>query len=116
MVKYVDLKSLEETFNNVYDFEMLKHKTGQHLKELVQNYPQNFLKDEQGSLPKGLSYSDLNIRYKCVNIFINNFDREAPFFRICFDLVHPRTGIQIFYYDVDYNIDGEFSDEYFGRY
>lgn len=116
MVKYVDLKSIEETFNNVYDFEILKHKTGQRLKELVQNYPNNFLKDEQGSLPKGLNYSDLSIRYKCVNIFINNFDREVPFFRICFDLVHPMTGIQIFYYDVDYNIDGKFSDEYFGRY
>ncbi len=110
------MKSIEQTFNAIYDFEKMKDSTKKQLEALVNNYPNNILKDEEGSLPKGLSYSDFRIQYKCVNMFINNFDREFPYFRICFDLVHPKTGIQLFYYDVDYNIDGEFSDEYFGRY
>lgn len=66
-------------------------------------------------MPKGLQYSDLKIEYKYTNIFVNNIDREFPYFRISLRLVHPKTGIGIYYYDVDYNMDGEFSDEYFSR-
>ncbi|ODP29529.1 hypothetical protein PTI45_01012 [Paenibacillus nuruki] len=116
VVRRMDLKSIEHTFNLIYDFEKLKDSTQEILEELVHKCSTNFLKDEERSLPKGLSYSDLTIQYRYVSIFVNSFDREFPYFRICFDLVHPKTGIQLFYYHVDYNIDGEFSDEYFGTY
>ncbi|MFC6648706.1 hypothetical protein [Paenibacillus rhizoplanae] len=112
----MDLKSIEQTFNLIYDFEKINNSTRKILEEIVSKSSINFLKDEKGNLPKGVKYSDLLIEYKCVNIFINNSDREFPYFRICYDLVHPKTGIQMFYYHVDYNIDGEFSDDYFGRY
>lgn len=112
----MDLKLIEQTFNIIYEFEKIKDSTRNILEELLLKSSKNFLKDEEGSLPKGLGYSDLLIQYKCVNIFVNNIDRDFPYFRICFDLVHPKTGIQIFYYHVDYNIDGQFSDDYFARY
>ncbi|MEK4850027.1 hypothetical protein NST04_09265 [Paenibacillus sp. FSL H7-0756] len=112
----MDLKLIEQTFNRIYEFEKIKDSTRKILEDLLLKSSINFLNDEKGNLPKGLEYSDLLIQYKCVNIFVNSIDREFPYFRICFDLVHPKTEIQIFYYHVDYNIDGKFSDDYFGRY
>lgn len=111
----MNLKSIEQIFNDNYDFEKLKKNTVHLLENLIQNSDNNFLKDVEGELPKGLKYSDLKIKYNCTNIFVNNNDREYPYFRISLHLVHPKTGIRLFYYDVDYNIDGEFSDEYFSR-
>nr|WP_216855420.1 hypothetical protein [Paenibacillus alba] len=107
---------IEQAFNDKYNFEKTKKNSIELLEKLISNSHCNFLKDEEEKLPAGLKYSDLKIRYKCTNIFINNTDREFPYYRICLELVHPRTEIQLFYYDVDYNIQGDFSDEYFGKY
>ncbi len=115
-MREMKLNLIEQNFNLTYNFEKVKRQTSELLEELVRKSSTNFLKEESSNLPKGLSYSDLKIRYKQVNIFLNNFDRDIPYFRVCFELIHPKTEIQIFYYDVDYDIDGNFSDEYFGRY
>lgn len=112
----MDLKTIEQIFNDNYNFENLKEKTIDQLERLILNSQNNFLKDEEAELPRGLKYSDLKIEYICTNIFVNNHDREFPFFRISLHLNNPNTGICIFYYDVDYTINGEFSDEYFSSF
>nr|WP_202113090.1 hypothetical protein [Paenibacillus sp. MMS18-CY102] len=90
------MKSIEQSFNDKYNFEALKNNTIEILKRLIRNSDHNFLQDEKGELPAGLEFSDLQIEY--IHTSIN-----------------PKTGIRLFYYDVDYNMDGEFSDEYFSR-
>lgn len=112
----MDLQTIEQIFNDNYNFEKLKENTIDILEKLIINSHHNFLKDAEAELPKGLKYSDLKIKYNCTNIFVNNHDREFPFFRISLHLVHPKSGVRLFYYDVDYTISGEFSDEYFSRY
>jgi len=48
----MDLKSIENTFNLIYDFEKLKDSTQAILEGLIRQCSNNFLKDKEMSLPK----------------------------------------------------------------
>ena len=112
----MNLLNLEKLFNDTYSFEEIKIKSIKLLEDLLWNSDSNFLKEEEEKLSDNLKLKDFIIRYKCTQLLINNHDREYPFFRICLELLHPETEIQRYYYDIEYTIDGEFSDEYFGMY
>ncbi|QDS35160.1 hypothetical protein [Brevibacillus brevis] len=112
----MNLLELEKAFNEGYFFEDVKKKAVQLFEELLLNSDSNFLKEEEEKLPSNMRLKDYIIRYKCTELYINNHDRIYPFFRVCLELLHPETEIQQYYYDVEYTVDGEFSDEYFGMY
>lgn len=112
----MNLLDIEKIFNEVYFFENLKIKSIKSLEKLILNSDFNYLKEKENTLPNNMRFKDFVIRYKCTELFINNHDRTYPFFRVCLEIIHPKTHIQQYYYDIEYTIDGEFSDEYFGAY
>ncbi|OBY76344.1 hypothetical protein BBG47_27685 [Paenibacillus sp. KS1] len=112
----MNLVDLEKIFNEAYLFEDVKKESIKTLEELILNSESNYLKEEEEKLPNNMKLKDFIIRYKCTEIFINNHDRIYPFFRVCLELLHPKTQIQQYYFDIEYTIDGEYSDEYFGMY
>ncbi|CAM4490297.1 hypothetical protein [Paenibacillus tarimensis] len=112
----MSLLDVEFIFNQHYNFNELKNNSIKLLENLINNSCSNYLSEEEGKLEDGLRFKDYIIRYKCIELFINNHDRVIPFFRVCLELLHPKTEIQKFYYDIEYTINGEFSDEYFGAY
>lgn len=110
----MNLLDIESTFNETYFIENLKKNSMDMLEEIILNSNSNFLKEDEWELPENIKFKDFSIRYKCTQLFINNHDRVYPFFRVCLELLHPKTQIPQYYYDVEYTIEGEFSDEYFG--
>ncbi|MGG1941224.1 hypothetical protein ABFY57_16220 [Paenibacillus polymyxa] len=112
----MNLLDIEKIFNEAYLFEDIKIKSVKLLEKKILNSDSNYLKEEEEKLPNDIKLKDFSIRYKCTELFLNNHDRIYPFFRVCLELLHPETQIQQYYYDVEYTIDGELSDEYFGMY
>jgi len=112
----MNLLDIEKNFNEAYLLEDIKIKSIKLLEELILNSDSNYLKEEEDKLPNNMKLNDFTIRYKCTQLFINNHDRIYPFFRVCLELLHPEIEIQWYYYDIEYTIDGEFSDEFFGIY
>ncbi|ERI10317.1 hypothetical protein [Aneurinibacillus aneurinilyticus] len=112
----MNLLDIQNQFNEIYNFQYLRDNTIRMLEDLIKNSNDNYLKEEEDKLPDGLKLKDFIIRYNCIRLFINNHDREIPFLRVYLELLHPKTEIQRFYYDVEYTVDGEFSDDFFGEY
>ncbi|MGF6352862.1 hypothetical protein ABIE27_000758 [Paenibacillus sp. 4624] len=111
----MDLNDLQKYFNEAYHFEKLKENSIIFFKEMIDNCQNNYLKEEDDQLPDGLKLKDLIVEYKCIELIINDRNRLYPFFRVCLELLHPKTEIAEYYYDIEYTIEGELSDEYFGN-
>ncbi|MBY0204431.1 hypothetical protein [Paenibacillus cucumis (ex Kampfer et al. 2016)] len=112
----MNLLDLQADFNQAYSFDEIKKNSIKTLEELIANSENNYLHEEEEKLPSGLKFKDYIISYTYTEIMINNEYRLYPFFRISLDLVHPKTKKSEFYYDIEYTIDGEFSDEFFSNY
>lgn len=111
----MNLMDIQSQFNKNYDFKKIKDDSIEILENLIENSNKNYLMEEEENLPDGLKFKDFIIRFNCIRIYIDNHDREFPFYRVYLELLHPKTEIPLFYYDIEYTIDGEFSDEYFGE-
>ncbi|MCM3174143.1 hypothetical protein [Paenibacillus sp. MER 99-2] len=111
----MNLFDLQKYFNEIYHFDKLKISSIIFFEEMITNCQNNYLKEEDDSLPDGLKLKDFIIEYKCVELIINDRNRLYPFFRVCLELLHPETEIAAYYYDIEYSIEGELSDEYFGK-
>ncbi|MGE5397173.1 MAG: hypothetical protein ACM3MK_06500 [Chitinophagales bacterium] len=112
----MNLVDIEEQFNKTYGFAALRSKTIALWLEVVTNADNSFLSEERDKLPDGVNFSDLGIEYKRTHLILNDTNRTKPYFRLYLELLHPTTSRQMFWYEVEYDIDGNFSDEFFGYY
>ena len=106
----VDLFIIENYFNKLINFEDLKIKTKGYLEQLIQDDKSIIFEDCTEDEIRIIKES--TIEYEDTCIFINNVG-EYPFFRIKYNLYSPKNNMLNFTYEVEYNVDGEFLDEYF---
>lgn len=107
------LTLVEEQFNKVFDFEELLKQSKEYIEKALQNSESNFL-FEEGHVDCDL-LKEIRIEYNKTSIFINNADR-MPYFRLEFYLHTGTSEHPVYIYEIEFNCDGEFSDEYFLEY
>lgn len=107
------LVNLERAFTEEYGLDKLKEKTIEGIKNVLDNYENNFLKDSIEQLPQGVLFKELKIEYRTTCLILNKANGAKPSFRLIFDLIAPQNGEELFTYEIEYNCDGEYSDDFF---
>lgn len=108
----MDLNNIEELFLSLFDVEELKNRTRDSLLE--------YLKDEETmsefkvDLPINTTFEMLTIDYKDIVIHLSNMVREGPIFRIRYTLSF--DGVKVFWYAVEFDVNGNPIDDYFDSY
>ena len=80
---------------------------------VLNNYESNFLQESVSQLPQGVLFSDLIIQYRVTHVLLKKAYGAGPSFRLVFDLLEPIDGEELFTYEIEYNSDGEYSDDHF---
>ncbi len=107
------LVSFEKTFEEEYFFDELKQKTINNIQSILDNSDSNFLKDSIDELPQGILFSDLKIEYRATYIMLKKANGAKPSFRLVFDLLEPNDDEELFTYEIEYNSDSEYLDDFF---
>lgn len=103
---------IEKNFNEEFNFAELKQETESYIKEVLKNYEVNLLEDCEEKLPKDVKLKDLKIEYYHTNIILNKEYGAELSFRLAFNLINPINEDILFIYEVEYNSNREFSDEF----
>lgn len=109
----MNLTSIEEVFNEEYRFEDLKKKAITNIENMLSDYENNFLIDSIDQLPKDIMFKELRIEYRTTYIVLNKENGAKPSFRLVFDLIEPKNHKELFTYEIEYNSNGEYSDDFF---
>ncbi len=109
----MNIKDIQDVFNANYGFNDLKEKSREYIKNIVVNYENNFLSEIFQDSPKSQKLNSFMIEYSKTYLIINKCLGENPSFRIVFDFINPDSGYAEFVYEIEYNIVGEFLDEFF---
>ncbi|URZ05801.1 hypothetical protein [Clostridium felsineum] len=107
----MELKKIEELFNNMTDFNRLVEDASEYIKNILLESDNNFLSENISDEVSSLK--DLKVEYNRTHLLINENGR-MPYFRLEFYLCDSENPKYI--YEIEYNCSGEFSDEYFSEY
>ncbi|QHI73460.1 hypothetical protein [Aminipila terrae] len=107
------LTLIEEQFNKIFDFEALLEQSKKYIEKALQNSESNFLSDE-ANIDDDL-LKEIRIEYNKTSIFINNAER-MPYFRLEFYLHKSASVRPMYIYEIEFNCEGQFADEYFLEY
>ena len=80
---------------------------------MLEDYKNNFLIDSVKQLPKGVLFKDLKIEYRTTYIVLNKANGAKPSFRLVFDLIESQKEEELFTYEIEYNSNGKYSDDFF---
>ncbi len=111
-VNMMDMNNIQDIFNKSYNFDSLKEKTQEYIKNIIADGKNNFLSEEEDFIELD-KLKNFIIQYNRTFLIINKCFRENPSFRLAFDLIDPDTDDTQYIYEVEYNILGELLDEYF---
>lgn len=107
----MNLKEIEMAFNEEVDFSNVLAKTTQYIKNTLLDSDNNFLSED---VTDGFyDFSSLRIEYDKTYVLIDEVENNNPFFRLKFYLYKPDEKLPSYTYEIEYNCNGEFSDEYF---
>lgn len=109
----MNLIKFEDSFNEAYKYELMKKNAIKNIRELLDNYKENFLQESINKLPEDVRFSELKIIYRATYIILNKDNGAKPSFRLVFDLVEPIDDKELFTYEIEYNSNGEYSDDFF---
>ncbi|MBW6411930.1 hypothetical protein KYD98_17775 [Clostridium sp. YB-6] len=109
----MNIKDIQEAFNNNYNFSDLITKSREYIEEIVDNRENNFLAETIEESQKRNELKDFVIEYSKTYLIINKCLGENPSFRIAFNFINPESGYPDYVYEIEYNILGEFQDEFF---
>lgn len=109
----MNMKDIQDNFNTNFGFDILKEKSREYIKNIVADSENNFLSEvfEDSSMRQELN--NFVIEYSKTYLIINKCLGENPSFRIVFDFINPDSGYSEYAYEIEYNILGEFLDEFF---
>ncbi|MGN9163741.1 hypothetical protein ACTNDY_00450 [Tissierellaceae bacterium HCP3S3_D8] len=107
------MKDLQDIFNEIYGFLNLKEKAQKYISEIVFDFENNFLGEVFKEPQEIYELKNFMIEYSKTCLIINKCFEENPSFRIVFDFIDPNNGYPRYSYEVEYNILGEFLDEFF---
>lgn len=109
----MELKKVEQLFNQMFDFDNLIKKSVEYIKNILLESDTNFLCE--GVTDEGYSLKQLRVEYNRTHLLINE-SRRMPYFRLEFYLYEYDSETPKYIYEIEYNCSGEFLDEYFLEY
>lgn len=103
------LSGVEKLFNELFNFEKLLSETKEYVEKTLSECETNFLSEEfeEGEC----NFKELRVEYSRTHILINKSEGQ-PSFRLEFNLYEPNEDFPIYTYEVEYNSEGKFLDEY----
>lgn len=108
------LVKVETLFNKIFEFDKLVIDSKNYIENMLQESDVNFLSEEFGD--DSYFLKQLNVVYAKTQLFLNVCERE-PYFRLQFYLYNQYNSENPQYiYELEYDSNGKFSDEYFLEY
>ncbi len=107
-----NLIDIQEKFNNVFDFPKLKENTKKYIERVLTESDDEFFFDYGTNKNEIQDLRKMRIDYELTQINLNR-EGSMPCFSLKYYLYCENEVSPQYTYEVEYNLNGEFLDEYF---
>lgn len=109
----MNLIDLERDFIKEVNLDGQIKTTTKDIRSLLNDYNNNFLSESISDLPLGLTFDKLVIQYRETYLLLNKSNGSGLSYRLVFVLVDPVQDEELFAYEIEFNSNGEYLDDFF---
>lgn len=110
-----NMLEVQDRFNNEFNFHELKEITYNYIEKILNESEDEFFYDYSKNEKEIRELRKMRIEYDLTQLIINRMGCN-PIFTLKFNLYKAKEETPNYTYEVEYNMNGEFLDEYFIEY